>query len=479
VTFVRRLVAPMCATVCATLGCTGPQTPAPAVPLHPAEACRYAATFEAGRLTVDMSCDGDVQTLVASEAPMASLVTMRTAGVERDGAVFTPPPGTRAVTYRIDLDEVAALSLGVDVVQRASHDGRTAWITAVSTWVLRPQPLDPELTVHVTVKTDEGFATGLRRDGDGYALLGREVRNATYAVFGDFDTEVLRLPASRRADRPEGSRAELELVTLPGAFTSSAKERSAWVMETARAVTRFWHGFPVSHALLALVPAPGDKMVHGKVVSPGGAAIALLLGEEMRDEALFDDWILVHELFHLGVPSFAREGEWLDEGLATYYEPIIRARAGFRDAAWVWRELEGGMGLGLDAVERTGLDRSQGVALYWGGAIVALLADVDARRRSEGALGLEDGLRAVLEEGGDATVKWDLDRFVATVDGRIGAPSLATLVERHQFRGAAIALPDLWRDLGMQRNGDAVSFDETAPLAAVRRAIIASRAPRP
>jgi hypothetical protein len=462
-------------------GCVEPQ--APRHQGEPPTACRYDARLESddGELSVRASCDRDLTSLVASEAVMAHLVEMRSDDgslVERDGADFALPRGTRAVTYRIDLDAVASLAADVDVAQRAERAGRKAWITAVSTWILRPRPLTRDLRVSIAVSTPPhlGFATAMRQgDGGAYELLGREVRHATYAVFGAFDTDVVSLPAAPRADRPHASGAKLEIVTLPGSLASSRRERLAWVTDTARAVGRFWRGFPVARALLAFVPVPGDEVVHGKVVSPGGAGIALLLGESLRDDALFDDWILVHELFHLGVPSFAREGEWLDEGLATYYEPIIRARAGFRDAAWVWREFADDMGQGLPAVEDTGLDKSEGVALYWGGAIVALLADVAARQRSDGALGLEDGLRAVLEQGGDATVKWELDRFIDAVDARLGAPTLRPLAERHRFAGERVSLPELWRDLGMQLEGDALTFDDAAPLAPVRRAIITSR----
>ena len=46
----------------------------------------------------------------------------------------------------------------------------------------------------------------------------------------------------------------------------------------------------------------------------------------------------MHELYHLGFPSFQGEGKWLDEGLATYYEPMIRARAGLRTETSLWDE---------------------------------------------------------------------------------------------------------------------------------------------
>lgn len=64
----------------------------------------------------------------------------------------------------------------------------------------------------------------------------------------------------------------------------------------------------------------------GDVFAPASAWMLRRAGAD--EEALQRDWVLVHELFHLGVPSFWRERRWLDEGLATYCEAVLRTRAG-------------------------------------------------------------------------------------------------------------------------------------------------------
>jgi predicted metalloprotease with PDZ domain len=60
----------------------------------------------------------------------------------------------------------------------------------------------------------------------------------------------------------------------------------------------------------------------------------------MDADDLRADWVLAHELFHLGVPSMPG-GAWLDEGLATYYEPVLRTRAGLVSEMATWTELFG------------------------------------------------------------------------------------------------------------------------------------------
>ena len=99
--------------------------------------------------------------------------------------------------------------------------------------------------------------------------------------------------------------------------------------ERARIVAGFFGTFPAERATVFLIPVNGrDGVLFGNLLPQSAPAIALRVGTQVTPAALRDDWILIHELFHLGVPSFLREGKWFDEGLATYFEPILRARAG-------------------------------------------------------------------------------------------------------------------------------------------------------
>ena len=65
------------------------------------------------------------------------------------------------------------------------------------------------------------------------------------------------------------------------------------------------------------------------VVALAGASAELLFGQETRPESVRDDWVAVHEFFHLGMPSFVGEGHWLEEGLATVEDIDKAIRLGF------------------------------------------------------------------------------------------------------------------------------------------------------
>jgi hypothetical protein len=468
-----------------SLACGGtPPAPARATKLTPPTACRYDVTMSSSaELVVKASCDTPLHSFVASESVMANGVHLRTADgsdVSNQAASFIVPTGTREVTYRIDLGKVARKHADIDVALEAAGTSQRAWIAAVSTWILRPHPISAttRATIHVTVPDGMGFATGLTRVDDHYELLARQIRFATYSVFGQFASEDISLPGPLALEpAPSGKTARIRLITLPGALATSVKARSAWVRDTAEVISDFWRGFPMDRTMVVLIPtAEHGGIAHGKVVATGGASVAIHIGSRARRPDLYSDWILVHELFHLGFPSFSGEGKWLDEGLATYFEPIIRARGGRLTPSAMWSEFANGLGQGLPAVEGTGVEKTETFqGIYWGGAIIALLADVKTRQRSGGKLGLEDGLRAVLAEGGDASHLWKLDRAIDVIDKRLGAPTLRELADAHSFSGRPVDLPQLWVDLGVQRQGDEVVLDHSATLALVRDAILSPR----
>ncbi len=73
---------------------------------------------------------------------------------------------------------------------------------------------------------------------------------------------------------------------------------------------------------------------------------------------------------------------------ATYFEPIIRARAGWIDEQAVWDEFMRSMPQGLPAVGRIGLEKGESYRdIYWGGAIYCLLADLEIREKTGGRSG--------------------------------------------------------------------------------------------
>jgi len=374
--------------------------------------------------------------------------------------------GADGIRYRFDLGRMAAEQADFNV---ALQVGNSVLAPGYS-WLLTPAGVPDATWVRLDLvgSLDEStFATGLTPAGRGYGLRANEIRVATFGLFGAFERYEATLVDLQ--NQP----ATLDIVTMDGALLVDKALVHSWVRETARAVSDFYQGFPVARTLLAIVPVPeATSVVHGKVLPESSPGVAILVGSRARAEALYADWILTHELLHLGFPSFVAEGKWLDEGLATYFEPLIRARKGWLSERDVWAEFYWNMPQGLRTLERSGLEAPTSYrAMYWAGALVCLMVDVEAHRQSRGKQSLQYALRRLVRAGGDATRVWRLADVVQSIDASLGAPILGLLTRRHLHSGHPVKLPRLFAELGVKLSGDQVVLDDNAPLAETRRAI--------
>jgi hypothetical protein len=66
-------------------------------------------------------------------------------------------------------------------------------------------------------------------------------------------------------------------------------------------------------------------------------AVLLYVRKGASLEELRADWTAAHELSHLFHPYLGDDGRWLAEGLASYYQNVLRARSGLLEEADAWR----------------------------------------------------------------------------------------------------------------------------------------------
>jgi hypothetical protein len=254
----------------------------------------------------------------------------------------------------------------------------------------------------------------------------------------------------------------------------SCKSMLAWVRTSATAVATFYSRFPVGTLFLKIAPAmAGRGRIHGTTFGrKDSALIRIFVSPLTTDADLRDDWVMTHEMVHLALPSLTPEHHWLEEGIATYVEPIARAESGTLDVQTVWRELVDGLPNGLPQPGDQGLDNTHTWGrTYWGGALFCLLADVEIHQRTANKRGLRDALRAILNAGGNIEVDWPVARALKAGDDGVGVPVLTGLYDRMKATPTQTDLPMLWKQLGVQASGNTVIFDDEASLAAIRRAI--------
>jgi hypothetical protein len=281
------------------------------------------------------------------------------------------------------------------------------------------------------------------------------------------------LPTSRL----EVGGGAIEVAVAPGPLELPRQPLLDWITASARAVAAYYGRFPVARVRVLVVPGTGRGIRSGTTYGYRGAAIKVTIGRETQPEDLPRDWVMTHEMVHLALPELAAEHDWLGEGIATYVEPIGRVQVGALPVEKVWSDLIEGLPKGLPRPGDRGLDRTPTWGrTYWGGALFCLLADIEIRQRTGNERGLEDALRAVNEDGGNVEARWKIERVLEIGDRATGVPALRDLYDRMKGAPVDVDLPHLWQQLGVNLDGQKVTFDDTAPLASVRRAITARRA---
>jgi hypothetical protein len=185
--------------------------------------------------------------------------------------------------------------------------------------------------------------------------------------------------------------------------------------------------------------------------------------------------MMTHEFIHMAFPDVSGESDehhWMEEGMATYIEPIARAQIGRMTSERVWGDFASDMPQGLPQTGDQGLDRTRTWGrTYWGGAIFWLLADVGIRQATHNQKGLQDAMRGILEAGGNITEDWAVERVVEVGDQATGTTVLHDLYQRMKATAVHTDLDDLWQRLGVQLKNGTVTFDDQAPLAEIRKAI--------
>jgi hypothetical protein len=242
---------------------------------------------------------------------------------------------------------------------------------------------------------------------------------------------------------------------------------------SAKAIVNYYRRYPVSEVRIDVSPHFGRGVSGGHASGWDGARIRISVGKESTPADFAEDWVTTHEMVHLAFPSQEDQHHWIEEGQAVYIEPVARARIGELTPDKVWRDMVRDMPQGQPAPGDRGLDYTHTWGrTYWGGAIFCLLADVQIRERTHNQKGLEDALRAVLAEG-NIQSDWPLERAIAVGDKATGVPVLHDLYEQMRATPVTVDLDGLWKKLGVIEQNGHIVFDDSAPLAAVRRAITA------
>jgi hypothetical protein len=358
--------------------------------------------------------------------------------------------------YHFRLAEAARKVADVDVAIATGG----AVFSPPSTWLLRASDgPGGHYRFHVTTAPGVRFATGIRAltTPQTYEAETSSIEEAAFAAFGALRTGHLADPA-------------VEYALAPG-LSLTDDVAASWLRSEVSAISTYFAHAPDGHAMVFVAPGTAPE-TGGKTLGGGGASLFVRVGTTVTAANLSADWVVAHELVHVTFPDLDRRYTWFSEGLATYVEPIARARAGLTTPEKVWAEMIDGLPQGLPGPEDGVRDWGR---VYWGGALYFFLADVRIRERTKGARGLEDGLRAVVAKGGNVESMWPLAQILETADLATGTSVMRELHGELGRGHTQTELDALFRSLGVRAERGVASFDDRAPLAAVRDAILPRR----
>lgn len=342
---------------------------------------------------------------------------------------------------------------------------------------LRPAPCDPALPPALGTAIDRrALMIAIGASAIGAAVGASTIAGAAVAAAARYDDPDDIYAALR--DQPaivldRGGRT-VSIVFADGAPGLDRARTIAWINRAMTALMGYFGQLPVAQYGLLVIAEPGDGVGHATTFGYGGAITRIRVGTGATDAAFARDWVLVHEMLHTALPDLPRRSLWLQEGNATWVEPVARVAAGQLPASEVWRQAIIGMprgepGPGAGAIDGT-MDHGR---LYWGGATFWLLAEIAIIEQSRGRHGLRDAMRAINRASGGNIVDWTPEAMMAVGDRAINAAVLTDLYARFVAGPVSTDLDGLFARLGVAASGGGVVFNDAAPLAAIRRRITA------
>ncbi len=270
--------------------------------------------------------------------------------------------------------------------------------------------------------------------------------------------------------------AKIEVTFGSEEFDLPRERLLSWIQNAAKAVSRYYDGFPVARMRIRVNSSEKRSGVFGGTTwgrTPPFTRI--FVGRHTTDQQLSEDWMMTHELVHTAFPDVDEEQHWIEEGIATYVEPIARVQTGELTPQKIWADMARDMPQGEPKALDQGLDHTHTWGrTYWGGALFCLVAEVRIRQATGNRKGLQDALRAIQKAGGTIDNSWPVGRAFELGDRATSTTVLTQLYAETKDKPAPVDLDALWKQLGVRKNGEGVLLDNAAPLAGIRRAITAS-----
>lgn len=385
----------------------------------------------------------------------------------RGRRLVLPSSGITCLRYRVDIAAAARAD------RRNEGLSPENVIVSPAVWLWRPSRTS-EVSVRFDLPEDMRVAVPWLRDtesGDVYRIPRAPGSSTAAAVFGEFDYAETDIPG-----------ATLRIAITKTAHPSDPDELFDWVRASANNITLAYGRFPnPSPTVIVLAGGPSwrsDAPVRfGRVVRDGGESVELFVDRRAPVISYYDDWIATHEFSHMMLPYLTSRHRWIAEGFAQYYQNVLLARAGQYTHEQAWRKLYDGFERG----RRSRPDLSPNAAardrrgalmkVYWSGAALALMADIELRQQSGGEQSLDTVLGKLDACCLPAADTWTGTQLFERLDTFLEEPVFMPLYRRHANSAGFPDVRALLDRLGVAEKNGSIRLADDAQLAAMRQAI--------
>jgi hypothetical protein len=284
-----------------------------------------------------------------------------------------------------------------------------------------------------------------------------------------FSLAIVLSAAVTRAETLEVAGARLHL-DWRGDYTLRERDKTRlWLRHAGFATATLYGQLPREDITLILerVPAAREPVPFARVIRSRPPAIRFYLDPTRPLGEFTRDWTAVHELSHLYIPYPGDQAIWLSEGLASYYQNVLQARAGVLTADEAWLRLRQGFkrgqadkrhnALSLGELSPRMWETGSYMRVYWSGAAYFLEADLQLRHQSDNRQSLDSVIATFVTCCLAATGPGSAAELVAALDRAAESNVFSALYARYvALRG----MPDFNRLLpviGGRDNGSSAA----------------------
>jgi len=276
----------------------------------------------------------------------------------------------------------------------------------------------------------------------------------------------------------------LRLAILPSAPAMTLAQVKPWLQASAQSVLQVHGSLPQPDPQILIMPVgrQNEAISFARVMRGGGVGLQFFVDPARAGSEFAEGWKPTHEFSHLLFPYISRDDAWLSEGLASYYQNVLRARDGRLSEPEAWEKLLAGFERGRRdrkrnvtlAEEASGMHRNRSyMRVYWSGAAMLLLADKQLREASNSQHSLDTALAALADCCMDDPGRvWRARDIMQKLDDLSGSEVFMNIYRQYAHSDRFPHVEPALRSLGVIERGGSVSLNNDAPQAELRRNLV-------